>query len=93
MFALAAGTGNIDSFMVILQMSLTTPALSLFIVIMGLFGAVNYNAAYLAFNRTGPSRTLAIDSSRPLWSIPLGFSFAALGIVAYSVTTMTSLAR
>lgn len=88
MFALAAGTGNIDSFMVILQMSLTTPVLLLFIVIMGLLGAVNYNAAYLAFNRTGPSRTLAIDSSRPLWSIPLGFLFAALGIAAYSVTTM-----
>jgi drug/metabolite transporter (DMT)-like permease len=86
MLILSAITGNIDAFGQIIAMSLTTPKLLLFVILMGLCGAINYNAAYLAFNRTGPSRTLAIDASRPLWSIPLGFLFAALGVAEYSVT-------
>ena len=86
MFLLSAGTGNLSEFGTILDIALTTPKLLLFVAIMGLLGAINYNAAYLAFNRTGPSRTLAIDSSRPVWSIPLGYLFAAMGVAAYSVT-------
>lgn len=88
MLILALATGNLGAYGQILSLVLTTPILLLFVVIMGLFGAINYNAAYLAFNRTGPSRTLAVDSSRPVWSIPLGFLFAALGIAPYSVTPL-----
>ena len=88
MTILSAATGNLDAFGAILSMVLSTPKLLLFVVIMGLLGAINYNAAYLAFNRTGPSRTLAIDSSRPIWSIPCGYLFAALGIAAYSVNAL-----
>lgn len=87
MFILSAATGNVESYGQILSMVLSTPILLIFVIAMGLFGAINYNAAYLAFNRTGPSRTLAVDSSRPIWSIPLGFLFAALGIMPYSVST------
>lgn len=86
MTILSAATGNLAAFGKILTLALTRPQLLLFVIIMGLLGAINYNAAYLAFNRTGPSRTLAIDSSRPVWSIPLGYLFAALGIATYSVT-------
>mgnify|MGYP000882766174 CR=1 FL=1 len=88
MLLVSGVTGNVASYGLILKMVLTTPILLIFVVIMGLFGAINYNAAYLAFNRTGPSRTLAVDSSRPIWSIPLGFLFAAFGIAPYSVSTM-----
>ena len=86
MLVLSAATGNVAVFGAIIALSLGTPKMFIFVVLMGLCGAVNYNAAYLAFNRTGPSRTLAIDSSRPLWSIPLGFLFAAIGVGTYSVT-------
>ncbi|MEI2777039.1 MAG: DMT family transporter [Tetrasphaera sp.] len=86
MTILSAATGHIEDFGSILNMVLTSPKLLLFVAIMGLLGAINYNAAYLAFNRTGPSRTLAIDSSRPVWSIPLGYLFSAMGVAAYSVT-------
>lgn len=88
MTILAAATGNLSIFGSILTMVLSTPKLLLFVAIMGLLGAINYNAAYLAFNRTGPSRTLAIDSSRPIWSIPFGYFFASIGVVAYSVNTL-----
>ena len=88
MAILSAATGDISHFGQILSIVVTTPRLLLFVAIMGLLGAINYNCAYTAFNRTGPSRTLAIDSSRPIWSIPFGYLFAALGIAAYSVGQM-----
>jgi drug/metabolite transporter (DMT)-like permease len=86
MAILSAVTGNFGSYRSIWAMVFTHPMVLLVVATMGLLGAVNYNAAYLAFNRTGPSRALAIDSSRPAWSIPLGYLFSLLGIAAYSVT-------
>lgn len=88
MSILASATGNFDALVAIIGMVLSSPLLFLFVVIMGLLGAINYNCAYVAFNKTGPSRTLAIDNSRPLWSIPFGYLFALFGIAAYSVTSM-----
>lgn len=88
MFVLSFVTGNADAFISIITIALGTPALLGMTIAMGLLGAINYNAAYLAFNRTGPSRVLAVDSSRPIWSIPLGFLFAALGVAPYMVTQM-----
>ena len=88
MAILSGTTGNMEIFGQIIYMVVTTPVLLLYVGIMGLLGAINYNCAYTAFNKTGPSRTLAIDSSRPIWSIPFGYLFAALGVAAYSVNTM-----
>lgn len=88
MAVLSGATGNIAIFGQIIRMVVSTPILLLYVAVMGLLGAVNYNCAYTAFNKTGPSRTLAIDSSRPIWSIPFGYLFAALGVAAYSVNTM-----
>lgn len=88
MAVLAAVTGNIESFGTIFSVIFTHPVLILLVALQGLMGAVNYLSANIAFNKTGPSRVLTIDSSRPLWSIPFGFLFAALGIAPYSVTKM-----
>jgi drug/metabolite transporter (DMT)-like permease len=88
MAILATATGNIASYGKIFNIVFAHPMLLFFVIMMGLLGAINYNAAYLAFNRTGPSRTLAIDSSRPVWSIILGYLFAAIGVQAYSATVL-----
>jgi drug/metabolite transporter (DMT)-like permease len=88
MFVLSFMTGNLDAYVSIIAIALGTPSLLIMTLVMGLLGAINYNAAYLAFNRTGPSRVLAVDSSRPIWSIPLGFLFAFLGVEPYMVTQM-----
>jgi len=88
MAILSAATGNMAAYSSIFHQVFASPILLIFVIAMGLLGAINYNCAYLAFNRTGPSRTLAIDSSRPIWSIPLGFLFAALGVTEYSVATL-----
>ncbi|GAB2044115.1 hypothetical protein AGATL06_06120 [Agathobaculum sp. TL06] len=88
MATLSGATGNMEAFTQIIRMVLTSPTLLLYVAIMGLMGAINYNCVYTAFNKTGPARALAVDSSKPLWSIPLGYLFAALGITAYSVTAL-----
>lgn len=88
MFLLSAATGNLDVFSTLFAVIFSSPVLILLVALQGLMGAVNYMAANVAFNKTGPSRTLAIDSSRPFWSIPFGYLFAALGIASYSVTTL-----
>lgn len=88
MAILSGATGNFASYIAILKMVISTPLLLLFVAIMGLLGAINYNCAYVAFNKAGPSRTLAVDSSRPIFSIPFGYLFAALGIATYSVNAM-----
>ncbi|MCH1981917.1 DMT family transporter [Ruminococcus sp. OA3] len=88
MAVLAAATGNIAAYGLIFKIVFTSPMTLLFVAMMGLLGAINYNSAYLAFNRTGPSRTLAIDSSRPVWSIIFGYLFAILGVQDYSVTAL-----
>ena len=88
MATLSGATGNMEAFTQITRMVLTSPTLLLYVAIMGLMGAINYNCVYTAFNKTGPARALAVDSSKPLWSIPFGFLFAVLGITAYSVTAL-----
>ena len=88
MAVLAGATGNFNAFVQIIKIVVSDPVLLLYVAIMGLLGALNYNCAYTAFNKTGPSRTLAIDSTRPFWSIPFGYLFAALGVASYSVNTL-----
>ncbi len=81
-------TGNFDSYLLIINAVLTSPTLFIAVVIMGILAGINCNAAYVAFNRTGPSRIMVIDCTRPVLSIPFGYLFAALGIAAYTVSTM-----
>lgn len=88
MVILCAATGNMDVFTTLFSVIFSSPMLILMVALQGLMGAINYLSANVAFNKTGPSRTLAVDSSRPFWSIPFGYLFAALGIAAYSVTTL-----
>ena len=85
----SSATGNFDSYLQVFGLVTSNTSMLFFTALVGLFGAVNYNAAYLAFNRTGPSRTLCIDSSRPVWSIILGYLFAAIGVQEYSATMLT----
>lgn len=86
MAILSAATGNLAAFAEIFHIIFTNPFLILMVALQGLMGIINYLSANVAFNKTGPSRVLTIDSSRPLWSIPFGFLFAAMGIASYSVT-------
>lgn len=88
MVILAGATGNMEAYITIFKMVLSNPTLLLFTIALGVLQVINENAAYSAFNMAGPSRTFAIDSTRPVWSIPFGYLFAALGITSYAVSGM-----
>ena len=88
MIILSAATGNLEAFISIVSLMFTNPKCLILFIILGLLGAINYNAAYLAFNLTGPSRVMTIDASKAVLSIPVGFLCAALGIQEYSISTI-----
>ncbi|MFK9090961.1 DMT family transporter [Bacillus salipaludis] len=65
---------------------ITTPSAFIWVLIMGLCGGISYATCYDSFNKTGPTRTLAIINTTPVWSIPIGFGFALAGLYDYAVT-------
>lgn len=58
----------------------------LVIFIAALAGGLSYMSIYNAFPRAGVSRSLVVNVTYSLWSIPVGFLFAAIGLSNYSVT-------
>ena len=48
-----------------------------------LFMAIEYGTNYVAYNYCGAVRGAAVLFSTPIWSIPLGYMFAAVGILPY----------
>ena len=55
----------------------TAEVLPLFLC-MGFLSAVSYGTIYGAFPKSGPSRTLALVFTNPLWTIPVGYIAAAI---------------
>lgn len=67
---------------------LTTPTLIIGLICMAVASCFSYMGTYVAFNMTGPTRCLAVVNTLPIWSIPVGFLFAALGLQEYNVTPL-----
>lgn len=70
----------------VMGMILTTPTLLVGLVCMAIASCFSYMGTYVAFNMTGPTRCLAVVNTLPIWSIPVGLIFAALGLQEYNVT-------
>lgn len=85
---LAAATGYLQIVASVVILIATTPYLLICLLLMGVLAAISYGTTYVAFNKAGPTRTLAVVNSMPVWSIPLGFLFAALGVADYTVTPL-----
>lgn len=58
----------------------------MWIVIAALAGGISYLSIYNAFPRAGAGRSLTVNVTYSLWSIPIGYLFLALGISNYSIT-------
>lgn len=58
----------------------------LWIIGAALFGGLSYMCIYNAFPKAGAGRSLAVNVTYTLWSIPVGFLFLALGISQYAIT-------
>ena len=58
------------------------------LLVTGFVMAIEYATVYVAYAYLGAARGAAILNTNPIWSIPVGFAFAGLGLFPYSVTTM-----
>ena len=59
------------------------------LILLGICEALAAYTTYLAFDKAGAARTLVFVNTYAIWSIPVGFLFAALGIFPYSVAPLT----
>ena len=59
------------------------------LILLGICEAMAAYTTYLAFDKAGAARTLVFVNTYAIWSIPVGFIFAALGIFPYSVAPLT----
>lgn len=64
----------------------SSPVTLIFIFLTACFIAIQYGGCYASYNLCGVAKGGAIVGTTPIWSIPLGYIFAAIGIYEYSVT-------
>jgi drug/metabolite transporter (DMT)-like permease len=84
---LCAITGHLDWIGQILGMITASPIVMFFLFMTAVSFAVDYSTNYVAMNYAGAVRCAAVLYTTPIWSIPVGYIFAALGILPYAVTT------
>lgn len=83
-FSGLAGDVSIGFKMIANGFSSVTPIL--WIAGAAIAGGLSYLSIYNAFPRAGVGRSLTVNVTYSLWSIPVGFLFLALGIGSYAVT-------
>ncbi len=89
MAILSAATGYSSVYTGVISTVFSNPIAFFSLAMMGLFGAIGYGTTYAAFNKCGPTRTLAIVYTMPVWSVPIGLAFAAATpLYTYSVTPL-----
>jgi drug/metabolite transporter (DMT)-like permease len=81
-------TGQLELYGNILKIAFTNTTVLGLLLITGLIMAIEYATVYVAYSYLGAARGAAILNTNPIWSIPVGFAFAGLGLFPYSVTTM-----
>lgn len=72
----------------VIKITFTQRYICIFMLFMGLASAISYATTYTAFNKSGPTRTLAVVYTTPIWSIPIGFLFNKLIGYSYIVTKL-----
>ena len=79
-------TGHMGWFANAFTIIFTSPLIMLFLLIVAILMAIQYNAIYVSYTYCGATRGSAILFASPIWSIPVGYFTAAIGVLPYSVT-------
>ncbi len=87
-FIVCAVTGNLAWIGIAFSTIFSNPALILFALLTALLMGFQYGSSYIANNYSGPTRASAIVWSTPIWSIPIGFIFEAVGLMPYTISTL-----
>lgn len=80
-------SGDISTGYTIVGNAISNPVVLAILAFAALSGGFSYLTTYIAFNLSGPTRTLAVVNTFGVWSIPVGFIFAAFGVMEYGITT------
>jgi drug/metabolite transporter (DMT)-like permease len=84
--------GKLGIFKIVLATFVSSPYIILF-MLLGIIGVCcNLLGIYGAVSRCGAAKSMAIQNAAPIWSIPMGLFFAAVGVAPYHVTHMAILA-
>ena len=81
-----AATGHLDLIAQTLRIVAASPLVALFIFLTACAMTFQYGCGYLCYNYCGAVRGSVIIYTTPIWSIPLGYLFSAMGILPYHVT-------
>ena len=79
-------TGHMGWFVSAFQIIFTSPVIMLFLLVVSILMAIQYNTIYVAYTYCGATRGSAILFASPIWSIPVGYFTATIGVLPYSVT-------
>lgn len=83
-FGILAGDAGAGFKLLAEGFSAVTPVV--WIAVAAIAGGLSYVSIYNAFPRAGVGRSLTVNVTYTLWSIPVGFLFLALGIGSYAIT-------
>ena len=81
-----AATGHTEWIGYVFSTVFSSPLCIMFILLAGLFMAVQYNGTYASFIYVGAMKSSAILWTCTFWSIPIGYTMGAMGILEYSIT-------
>lgn len=82
-----AVTGNIGWIGTLLGLIFSTKMCVVYMICTAIAMFIQYNTAYCSFNYCGAAKSEAILWTGTFWTIPVGFTMEAIGILPYSVTT------
>jgi drug/metabolite transporter (DMT)-like permease len=86
--AVCGVTGHMNWIGQIFSIIFSEPVIVVFLCLAIIFLTIQYNGIYVAYSYCGATRGSAILFSTPIWSIPIGFVMAKMGIISFSVTAM-----
>ena len=87
-FVICAATGHLAWIALAFKAIFASPICMLFILCMAVFMCIQYNGTYTGYTYCGAIKASAILWTGTFWTIPVGFTMAAMNILDYNVTAM-----
>jgi len=83
-----AVTGHIGWLALAFHIIFSSKMCLIYILCCGSFMALQYNGTYTSYTYCGATKAAAILWTGTFWTIPIGFTMSAMGILQYNVTTL-----
>lgn len=85
---ICAASGNLAWLSILFDLITGTPLCMLFMLCTAICMCIQYNTAYTSYTYCGAAKGQAITWTGTFWTIPVGFTMQACGILPYSINFM-----